>query len=471
MWLERSAGKLRCGSAAALLLCGALCALACGGLGDAYDRVVLVSVDSLRGDHLGINGYVRPTTPFLDELASQGAVFDRAYAASARSTLSLASLLTGLPPHEHGLRGSGDALDPALPTLAGRLAERGFRSAGFVSVWAAFEPTGLARAFAHFDGPPELAEHPYRAADRTVDAALAWLEQQDDGTPLFVYLQLQDPTRPFRAPAVYLQAVTEGTTEPDYYGYLEREHGVPLGWYGWEHVRANAVFGNYDAELRFVDTELRRLRDGLDTLGLLDRTLFVVTSEHGTGLGNHFWDTAGQVLYEEQVRVPLIIAAADGSVAPRRVPDVVSQQDVLPTILALLGGEAAEVASTPATGGRSLTPLLDGGRLEPRPAFFERGRYKPLSKAQENQVVRSPIPPGPGPLVGGVDPRWKLLVYGRTRAELYDLENDPFERENLLADGAAPPPEVEALRGQVAQLLSLTRATSAGKRRSRPAER
>ena len=432
-----------------LVLGCALFALACGGTRDRYERVVVVSVSSLRWDHLGANGYPRPTTPFLDELASQGVVFERAYAGSSRGVLSLTTLLTGLEPREHGLRHPEGSLAPEIPTLAAVLAERGFRTAAFVSYWSFFEPRGLARDFGHFDGPREFSEKPYRAADRTVDAALAWLEQKDSKEPLFLFLQLHDPTHPYRPPPTHLQAVVSGSSGKDYYEFLEREHGVPLGWYRWESAALNLTFNNYDAEVLFVDTELRRLRSGLEALGLLDGTLFVITSQHGAGLGNHFWDAAGQVLYEEQVHVPLIVAAADGSLAPRSVPDVVSHKDVMPTIVALLGGDAAADALAPPPSGRSLTPLLSGGTLAPRPAFFDRGEFLPLSMAVKTKLERSPNPPRPGPLLGGVDRRWKLLDYVGALDELYDLENDPFERENLLATGGVVPSDATELRKAV----------------------
>jgi len=441
------------------LLCCSLGVLACGGTRDAYDRVVVVTVSSLRSDHLTMNGYPRPTTPFLDELAEGGASFERAYAASARGPLSLATLLTGFEPLEHGLRSPEGRLGAETPTLAERLASRGYRTAAFVSYWPYFEPRGLDRGFSHFDSPPELAQYPYRAADRTVDAALSWLEEQGSADPLFLLLHLHDPARPFRAPSVYLTTVVEGNSGPDYFGYLEREHGVPLGWYHWEHTKLNAVFNQYDAELRFVDTELRRLREGLEVLGLLEGTLFVVTGVHGIGLGNHFWDSAGQVLYEEQVRVPMIVAATDGSVAPRRIDDVVSHKDLLPTVFALLGGEAAGEALTPAPSGRSLVPLFSGAGLEPRAAFLDRGESRPLSEGQERELERAPIRPGPGPLLGIVDTRWKLLDYAGADDELYDLESDPLELENLLAEGAPAPPEANRLREVLAERSA--RASSA----------
>lgn len=436
---------------AGALLCCSLGVLACGGAPDAYDRVVVVTVSSLRWDHLTMNGYPRATTPFLDELAGGGASFERAYAASARAALSLATLLTGLEPLEHGLRSPDGRLGAETPTLAERFASRGYRTAAFVSHWPYFEPRGLDRGFSHFDSPPELAQYPYRAADRTVDAALAWLEQQGSADPLFLLLHLHDPARPFSPPPGYLTTVVEGNSGPDFFGYLEREHGVPLGWYGWEHSKLNAAFNQYDAELRFVDTELRRLREGLEVLGLLERTLFVVTAVHGIGLGNHFWDSAGQVLYEEQVRVPMIIAATDGSVAPRRIDDVVSHKDLLPTIFDLLDGDAAGEALAPAPSGRSLVPLLSGAGLEPRAAFLDRGESRPLSEAQERVLARAPIRPRAGSLLGIVDTRWKLLDYASADDELYDLENDPLELENLLAEGALEPPEANALREALAE--------------------
>jgi arylsulfatase A-like enzyme len=428
------------------LLAVGLGLLACGGPERPYDRIVLVTVNSLRWDHLSGAGYPRPTTPVLDALAAEGAVFERAYAGSATGALSLATLLTGLEVGEHGLRRPEGKLREGVATLAERLAERGWQTAAFVSQASSFRPRGLDRGFVHFDGPPDLARAPYRPADRTVDAALGWLEREGAATPAFVLVQLQDPARPFHPPPVYVDRVSDVGQREEFYAFLEREHALPLGWYAWQHTKLNAVFNNYDGEVRFVDTELGRLREGLQVLGLLERTLLVVTSEHGLGLGNHFWDGAGRFLYEEQVRVPLVFSAGDGSIAPRRIPDVVGHKDLPATLLDLASPhEAADGAE--AGSGRSLVPLLRGQTLEARPAFFDRGDHPPLDDAQRRRLARSPNLPVDGPLLGGVEARWKVIDAWGERDEIFDLQEDP--REQVDRAGPGLPPEAQALRRAV----------------------
>lgn len=426
-----------------LLACAALLLLAgCGE--DAYRRVVIVSVSSLRWDHLGQNGYPRPTTPFLDEMAERGAVFARAYAPSSRTTSSHATLLSGLEPPQHGVL-SDDAVLPAdIPTLAERLASRGFTGGAFVATHAHWEPRGLSRGFEHFDAPLALTQDPYRPADRVVDAALDWIGEQGASKPLFVLVHLHDPSRPYHPPPAAADAVI-GDMSPDYYRFLEERQGVPLGWYRWEYRKLNRVFNNYDGEVRFVDDAVRRLVGGLEERGLWKGTLLIVTSPHGAGLGNHFWDTHDRVLYEEEVHVPLLMYAGDGSIAARRIPDVVALSDVLPTVLDLLGGESALAGLEPAPAGRSLVPLLRGETLAVRPAFLDRGAFPPLTHKEEQMLARSPLPPKPGPLLGLVGPRWKYLHYAEADDELYDLENDPLELNDLLVGGAAPPAEAAGL--------------------------
>ena len=268
---------------------------------------MLVTLDTLRADHLGVYGYPRPTSPFLDELASRGVVFERAYAPMATTAPSHASIFTSLHPLEHGVMSNGRRLGASFPTLAERLRASGFRTAGFVSTHAHWRPLGLDRGFETFDARPRESREVYRTADRTVDAALAWLSDCGACDRLMLFVHLFDAHAPLRPPERHLDVFR--TAAPDarlaHATFLAASHRVPTAFYSDDPGRMLFIMDRYDAEVRFVDEQLRRLYDGLASHGLSDGTLWIVTADHGEGLGNHRWMGHGQA-YEESLRVPLI---------------------------------------------------------------------------------------------------------------------------------------------------------------------
>ena len=160
-------------------------------------------------------------------------------------------------------------------TLADRLAERGWQTAAFVSQASSFRPRGLDRGFVHVDTPPDLAQAPYRPADRTVDAALGWLEREGAAAPAFVLVQLQDPARPFRPPPVYISMVSDAGQMEEFYAFLERDHAVPLGWYAWQHaILAPDVTGRRTSlTLRTLARGRRTTHEGQRITAIARRTL------------------------------------------------------------------------------------------------------------------------------------------------------------------------------------------------------
>jgi len=169
-----------------------------------FERVVLVTIDTLRRDHLGVYGYPRDTSAFVDSLAADGVVFERAYAPIPTTAPSHATIFTSLFPVQHGVRTNGQRLPRGIETLASRLGASGFTTAGFASTRVQWLPTGLARDFEVFDANRPDDPHVYRNASRTVDAALAWLERCVECERLFVFVHLFDPHGPLQPPEDHL---------------------------------------------------------------------------------------------------------------------------------------------------------------------------------------------------------------------------------------------------------------------------
>lgn len=345
------------------------------------ENVVLISMDVTRRDRLGFHGGTA-RTPRLDGLAAAGTVFEGALAPTPVTLPSHASLLTGTYPPRHGVRDNGAfRLRPDEITLAGTLAAAGFDCAGIVSAFVLDAQFGLDAGFAHYDdrfqsGLGGMLGHEERRARATTDAALGWLAAREEG-PFFLFVHYFDPHHPYEPPEPF----------------------------------ASAAVHPYDGEIAYMDSEIGRLLDALAERELVERTLVVVTADHGESLGEHGEETHGIFLYQSTMAVPLVFRGP-GIAAGRRVAGEVSLVDVAPTILASLGQPIGAHVQ-----GRSLLGVLrDGLELEPRPVYLEaRTGFHSFGWAPLAAIVRDGIKYVHAP-----------------RPELYDLGRDPHERENLL---------------------------------------
>ena len=345
--------------------------------------VVIITLDTTRADRLSVYGFMDAEMPHLERLAREGVVFDQATSVAPLTLPAHSSLFTGLFPPGHGVRDNGGGpLSSAHLTLAESLSGRGFRTAAFVSSAVLDADRGLQQGFDHYTGVSGwdlIGRTPgprrQRPADEVVSEAISWIETIGDA-PFFVWAHLYDPHRPYEAP------------EP-----FRSRHADP-----------------YVAELAFVDSQIGRLLDTLDRRQLLERTIVVVAADHGESLGDHGERDHGIFIYESVLRVPLIIRAP--GVSSRRVGDVVRLVDVMPTVLDLLRVRA------PLMDGSSLVALLRG-----QPSAMELDAYA------ESQY---PLRFGWSPLRALRAGRYKLVE--APRAELYDLERDPFEERNIYKD-------------------------------------
>lgn len=419
---------------AGLLACFAAAALHCGGPRE-HDagpaNLLLITLDTVRADRLGCYGYARDTTPVLDGLAARGTLFEQAVASSAVTPVSHASIFTGLYPYRNRLRslhgGAGYALPEEQRTLAELLAARGFATAGFVSAFPVTRHYGLQQGFETWDQDFEaegavVSERgvvdtgsAQRRADVTTDRALAWLDGLSGG-PFFAWVHYFDVHDPILLPpAEYLARF-----EPASASHADRLRAI------------------YDAELAFIDAQIGRLLERLGDLGLRDRTIIVVVGDHGQGLGDHGWWGHG-ILYQEQLRVPMIVAPPPPARA-QRVRTAVRTVDLLPTLAELLRLDPPEAP----LDGESLGAALAGSRQLPRLAYSE----------SINDLVAYDDSPRAGESLFAVnDGRWKLIAAREggvsKRIELFDLASDPAESRNL---SEARPDQAERLRHQLESL-------------------
>jgi arylsulfatase A-like enzyme len=320
-------------------------------------RVLLISIDTCRADHLSLYGYQRETSPTLERLATDGVVFDQAFVQVTDTVPSHASLFTSRYPFVHGTA-NGVALRDEFVTLAEVLGQNGLGTAAFVSGYTmTAAESGLDQGFQTYDdeltrlGGPTARLPNERPAEQTAERALAWLEQHA-AEPFFLFVHFFDPHGAYQPPEPYDRMFEIETPEP----FLLPMSRIPPYARIGEETDANVYISRYDGEIRYVDDQIARLVDALERHGVLDDTLIVVIADHGESLTEHgFFFAHGWRLFEPSMHVPLVFRYPAGLPRGHRVDGIAQSIDVMPTLLELLGIDApAEV------DGVSLIPLIHG---------------------------------------------------------------------------------------------------------------
>ncbi|MBK8231209.1 MAG: sulfatase-like hydrolase/transferase [Candidatus Eisenbacteria bacterium] len=411
----------------------------------AVPSIILIVIDTLRADHLGTYGHHRPTSPALDRRAAQGAVFERAFASSGWTAPSFGSILTGTIAARHGQgarTAEGDdarhraPLGKELPTLAEQFAARGYRTAAFVTNPFLDRSLGAGRGFEFYLCAPADNDR-YRRADLGVSLAAEWLERHRD-EPTFLLLHFFDPHLDYD-PA---PEVRGRFTDP-----LARDAGRTLPVEGVQAIRDDRtlslaarefITAAYDEEILAVDAALDSFFARLEELGLKERSVILLTADHGEELFDHGGFEHGHSLQQEILHVPFVLWGP--GVVPARHTEPVSLVDVFPTLL-----EAAGVPATPPVArnldGLSLWPLVVGRttRLE-----------GPASSAPREIVVSSTLQ-GEEQSALVVWPH-KLIRTESGSSRLYQLDEDPRERQDL---SAADPRRVSALARRLSHRLAV----------------
>jgi arylsulfatase A-like enzyme len=373
-------------------------------------NVILISIDSLRADHLGCYGYHRQTSPILDRLATDGVRFAAAYSASSWTLPSHATMFTGRYPLSHGTVLRHHRLSAGLPTVPGMLRNAGYMTAGFVSFEYLRRRYGFHQGFDYYDDFSTDFDTVEEEQSRTTGPLLnrqiiPWIEENADG-PFFLFVHYFDVHYNYDPPRPY-----DTMFDPDYEGPDLRQFTKnPAIHPGMPQRQLEHLIALYDGEIRHTDAVVGAVIATVDRLGLGDDTLVIVTADHGDEFFEHGNKGHGTTLYEEVVRVPLLMRWPKGLEAGRVVETPVSLVDLAPTIFDFTG-----VAPPDGMEGRSLAALLpnDGrDRADGTPVYAHlHTRKRPLIWA----MVRS----------GGDKYLQNLHA---PESELYDLRVDPGEQ-------------------------------------------
>jgi len=408
-------------------------AASCGGE-PRRPNVLLVSIDSLRSDHLGSYGYERDTSPTIDRLAREGVRFETAVSSASWTLPAHVTLLTGLPAESHGVRGALLALTPEAVTLAEVLQDSGYTTAGFVSGPFLNRIHGYSQGFEIYDSEASAPTNPdsHRAitSPELVRRVSEWLDswsRSDPQRPFFLFLHMWDVHYDFIPPPPY-----DTLFDPDYEGSIDGrnfDRGSDIQP-AMDRRDLDHVIALYDGEIRYTDEHLGRILAAIRELGVEADTIAVVPSDHGEEFFEHGEKGHGKALFEETIRVPLALRYPRWVPAGQVVKSQVRLMDVAPTILGLAGVEpGAGFASSVVERARArdLSPWLTDRTEEPFPELLA--------------FSESALVPGDGIQRSVRSHRAKYIshVDGRKRqAMVFDLTRDPGEQRDLTERGQLP---------------------------------
>lgn len=372
--------------------------------------LLLISIDTLRADHVHAYGYERNTTPFLDALAGRGARFAQAWAHTPWTLPSHATMLSGTVPFRNGVVDDATMLGPSLPLLAPLLRERGYATSGVVSGFYVSSRFGFQRGFERFEDFGLASEARPRDSVRAEEVAARAIEdlRAAGEKPFFLFAHFFDCHNDYAPPPPYDAAFDRDVSVVPYKNY-ESYKTAPLAEGALRHVIAQ-----YDEEILYTDAMIGRLLEALEAAGRAEDTYVVVTADHGEELFEHGSWGHGHSLHTQVLHVPLIVAGpgVQGARVPRAL---VRHMDLAPTLLDLLG-----IATPPAMMGSSYAGLL-------------RSDSPDASEASDSgRVLLADTSRFGSNAVGFVTARRALLVDLKAKsAQLFDLEADPDERNAL----------------------------------------
>jgi len=435
------------------------------------DHVFLITIDTLRADHLSCYGYPRKTSPFLDQLAESSIQFMNAYAHSATTAPSHASMFTSLYPIGHQVNKNWVKLDDSNVTLAEMLKENGFRTQAFTSV-ELFETCNLYQGFDYYDEPVDARikwGKKYRQSELTFNEVKKFFDSKDPGGKTFTWIHLFDPHRPYYPPSRLKETIKkmgDGEEMIDYWLKVQQKdiraykgeifsHREKSDFFKtnknyyqeWktEYVMLDQI-NMYDAEIMYVDSVIKKIFEFFKNSGYLENSLWIITGDHGEGLGNHKWLAHSKNLYNDSIKIPLIIKIGNENKG-KRIEHFVEQADLAPTIASILDIEFEQTDPIP---GESLLIFLNGKgkRYKKKYSFSQREFYKKRKKQGE---IPKYVKFEHGQKYSVQDNSYKYIYRTEYKDELYDLTKDPNEVRNLLDEL----PEIAAkLKGELLRILS-----------------
>lgn len=420
---------------------------------EARPNIVIVMLDTQRADRLSCYGHDRPTTPRIDQIASEGAVFLDNVSPGIWTLPSVASMMTGLHAHSHGSGAHNDSFDEQHTTIAESLSQRGYRTVAF---YANAYAEMVNKGFVETHRPPDASysvDEQHELSRERMRRAARWIEQNeaDGGAPYFMFIQLMDPHLPLHPPPEFAHFVLDDATDEE----IDAINQSPFDVWACQSQLTDRqyalLFSLLDGETAFSDQQVGVLADFMRERGALDDTLFVVTSDHGDMLGeqsnegvhDHF--THHLCLYEPLIKTPLVARYPAAIPAGGRITTPTQTLDIAPTVAELVGLDVSAMQGFCLIGAA-------GGKGE---------RTFTLSEYMKSVHVAAR-------LLTRIDPTldarlyarwlkawrhdgWKYIWTSDRRDELYHLANDPNESTNLID---AEPGRANAMRVEMENYLA-----------------
>lgn len=401
------------------------------------DHIFLITVDTLRADHLGCYGYIRNTSPFIDSLAENGVLFTRAYSQSASTCPSHASIFTGFYPLQHRVLANHFILDNSYTTLAEILKKNGYKTSAFTSTDRHFHESNINQGFEFYEEPVDTKKtygFKYRPARLTINNAIVWLDNFNPKNKLFLWIHVFDPHFPYHPPEKYYKEIDNNLKNEMFLKYLEMFH-INIEAFSrkilnpnYEHLnnrkKMYEYITNYDAEIRYADEELKRFYNFAERKGLNKNSLWILTSDHGEGLGQHNWLGHSAMIYQEEIHVPLIFFS-EQKFKSKRIEDVIENFDIFSTVLDILKIKLDEKLKKEVKSISLLKKIWSTQEnLDKNFAFSERER-----RTRENDVIKVWDEKEKYSIQ---DENFKYIYRSDFEDEFYNLKEDPLEQNNLI---------------------------------------
>lgn len=413
-------------------------------------NVIVISLDTLRADHLGVYGYKRDTSPALDRLAASAYVFENCFSSSSWTTPAHATAFTGLLPSVHGAgirRGpfaSRSRLPAEVTTFAERAQVRGYRTAAYTEGYYAGSRWGLGQGFDRYhDGPADPAPHS-NAIGATFERASEWL-RGTGSLPFLLFAHTYAAHWPYSPPEPFLSRFVTQATAP-----LPEPKAIIDGTLSPAEFQSLRDY--YDGGIAYMDHVLGEFFNELSARGVLDDTWVIIFSDHGEEFGEHGKAMHGFTLYDEVLHVPFIVRPPGGLSESKRVSDVVALADLYGTVLRIIGDTGTALPPT----SFSLLPLMTEGAaaMPDRPDVVSELvqhqflKYFISSRGQSSKYIAStgygeddPVVPGSVAQVeAGLDIQYPIAVLEAVKGstspqtlleEVFNLSTDPDESDNL----------------------------------------
>jgi len=381
-------------------------------------NLLVITVDTLRADHLGCYGYYRDTSPNIDALAAEGTLFARVYSQVSATIPSHASIMTSVYPWRLKVFNNQMAFRGGALTLAEVLQKQGYSTGAVIGNGALASRYGLSQGFNFYDDAMPEKEpnraHYQKTPEQTTNSAISWVkEQKNNHRPFFLWINYMDPHGPYTPTPPYnimFKPVDRGHKIAKSAINLERYH-IPLYQQLEGQNDVDYYISQYDGEIRMTDKWIGILIQGLKDLGFFENTIVVVLSDHGESLGEHGWYFChGNLASQEQIRIPLIMRYPKLIPKNNRIAQPVESIDIMPTVLDLLGLPKPENAN-----GKTLLPIMKKEKAHMVTIYS-------TSALLDGKKITTAV----------IKEEWKITRSEDGAEELFNLAQDPKEDENLM---------------------------------------